>query len=50
MCTQVSRRGFDAAYDRPSGAIPVTRSWIARTLSIASCASLTRPNVVIARK
>ena len=32
MCTQVSRCGSEAAYGRPSGAVPVTRSWIARTL------------------
>ena len=50
MCTQVSRRGSDAAYGLPSGAVPVTRSWMARTRSIACSASLVRPNVVTARK
>ena len=50
MCTQVSRCGSEAAYGRPSEAIPVTRRWIDRTRAIASCASPARPNVVMARK
>ena len=47
---QLGRCGSDAVYGRPSGAVPVIFWWIARTLAIASRASLARPKVVTARK
>ena len=40
MCTQVSNCGSDAAYGRPSGAMPVTLWWMASTRLTVSCASL----------
>ena len=38
-----------AVYGVPSGSVPVTRSWIARTASTAACASSACPKVVTAR-
>ena len=50
MCTQVSKCGSEAAYGRPSGAVPVTRWWIALTRAMARSASSVRPNVVMPTK
>ena len=50
MCTHSSRCGSVAVYGVPSGMVPTTRSWMARTTSTACWASSAVPKVVTARK